>query len=74
MIRVIVVDDSSFMRKILTRMLERDNDIKVVETAANGEEAIEKIEKIRPDVVTMDIEMPVMNGIEALKKIMATNP
>ena len=74
MIRVIVVDDSSFMRKILTRMLEKDKDIQVVETAANGEEAIEKIEKVKPDVVTMDIEMPVMNGIEALKKIMATNP
>jgi two-component system chemotaxis response regulator CheB len=74
MIRVVVVDDSPFMRKILTRMLEKDPGIQVVETAANGEEAIEKIEKIRPDVVTLDIEMPVMNGIEALKKIMATNP
>lgn len=74
MIRVIVVDDSSFMRNILTRMLEKDKDIKVVETAANGEEAIDKIERVKPDVVTMDIEMPVMNGIEALTKIMATNP
>jgi len=55
-------------------MLEKDKDIQVVETAANGEEAIEKIEKVKPDVITMDIEMPVMNGIEALKKIMATNP
>jgi len=74
MIRVLVVDDSSFMRKILTRMLEKDQDIQVIDTATNGEEAIEKVEKIRPDVVTMDIEMPVMNGIEALKRIMATNP
>jgi len=74
MIRVIVVDDSSFMRSILTRMLEKDKDIKVVETAANGEEAIDKIERAKPDVVTLDIEMPVMNGIEALTKIMATNP
>jgi len=74
MIRVVVVDDSSFMRKLLTRMLEKDKDIQVVETAANGAEAIEIIEKVKPDVVTMDIEMPVMNGIEALKKIMATNP
>lgn len=74
MIRVLVVDDSSFMRKMITRMLEKENDIKVVETAANGEEAIEKIEKVKPDVVTMDIEMPVMNGIEALKRIMASNP
>lgn len=74
MIRVIVVDDSSFMRSILTRMLEKDKDIKVVETAANGEEAIDKIERVKPNVVTLDIEMPVMNGIEALTKIMATNP
>lgn len=74
MIRVVVVDDSSFMRKLLTRMLEKDKDIQVVETAANGAEAIEIIEKVKPDVITMDIEMPVMNGIEALKKIMATNP
>ena len=74
MIRVVVVDDSSFMRKIITRMLEKDKDIQVVETAANGEEAIEKIEKVKPDVITLDIEMPVMNGLEALKKIMATNP
>lgn len=74
MIRVMVVDDSSFMRKILTRMLEKDQDIKVVETATNGQEAIEKVEKVRPDVVTMDIEMPVMNGIDALKRIMASNP
>ncbi len=74
MIRVIVVDDSSFMRSILTRMLEKEKDIKVVETAANGEEAIDKIERVKPDVVTLDIEMPVMNGIEALTKIMATNP
>lgn len=55
-------------------MLEKDRDIQVVETAANGLEAVEKIEKVKPDVVTMDIEMPVMNGIEALKKIMASNP
>jgi two-component system chemotaxis response regulator CheB len=74
MIRVLVVDDSSFMRKILARMLEKDPDIQVVETATNGEEAIEKIERVRPDVVTMDIEMPVMNGIDALKRIMTTNP
>ncbi|NLW36331.1 protein-glutamate methylesterase/protein-glutamine glutaminase [Syntrophorhabdus aromaticivorans] len=74
MIRVLVVDDSSFMRKIVTRMLESDKNIQVVGTAGNGEEAIEKTEVLKPDVVTMDIEMPVMNGIEALKHIMARNP
>lgn len=74
MIRVVVVDDSSFMRRLLTRMLEKDRDIRVVDTASNGEEALEKVERLKPDVVTMDIEMPVMNGIEAIKRIMATNP
>ena len=74
MIKVLVVDDSAFMRKALSRMLEKDESIKVAGTAANGMEAIEKIEVLKPDVVTMDIEMPVMNGIEALKRIMAKNP
>ncbi|OPY83747.1 MAG: Chemotaxis response regulator protein-glutamate methylesterase [Syntrophorhabdus sp. PtaU1.Bin153] len=74
MIRVLVVDDSSFMRKTVTRMLQSDENIQVVGTAGNGEEAINKIEALKPDVVTMDIEMPVMNGIEALKHIMAKNP
>lgn len=74
MIRVLVVDDSSFMRKMLTRMLQKDKDIQVVGTAGDGKEALEKIEQTKPDVVTLDIEMPVMNGIEALKRIMATSP
>ena len=74
MIKILVVDDSVFMRKALSRMLEKDSALKVVGTAANGMEAIEKIETLKPDVVTMDIEMPVMNGIEALKRIMAKNP
>lgn len=73
MIKVLVVDDSAFMRKAISRMLEQDREIQVVGTANNGQEAIEKVEKLRPDVVTMDIEMPVMNGIEALKHIMAHN-
>jgi len=71
MINVLVVDDSAFMRKAISRMLERDNAIHVIGTAGNGQEALEKIEALKPDVVTMDIEMPVMNGIEALKIIMA---
>jgi two-component system, chemotaxis family, protein-glutamate methylesterase/glutaminase len=71
MIKVLVVDDSAFMRSAISRMLEKDNDIKVVGTAKNGQEAIEKVEALKPDVVTLDIEMPVMNGLEALKCIMA---
>jgi len=72
-IKVLVVDDSAFMRKAISKMLEADSTIQVVGTAGNGQEAIEKIEILKPDVVTMDIEMPVMNGIEALKYIMSHN-
>jgi two-component system, chemotaxis family, protein-glutamate methylesterase/glutaminase len=74
MIRVLVVDDSRVLTKIVSRILERDLSIQVIGTAGNGYEAIDKIEKLKPDVVTLDIEMPVMNGIEALKHIMATTP
>jgi two-component system, chemotaxis family, protein-glutamate methylesterase/glutaminase len=71
MIKVLVVDDSVFMRNAISRMLEKDDDIHVVGTAKNGLEAIEKVDALKPDVVTLDIEMPVMNGIEALKHIIA---
>jgi two-component system chemotaxis response regulator CheB len=71
MIKVLVVDDSAFMRSAISRMLEKDDDIHVVGTAKNGQEAIEKVDALKPDVVTLDIEMPVMNGIEALKHIIA---
>jgi two-component system chemotaxis response regulator CheB len=74
MIRVLVVDDSPLMRRIISRMLGRDQSIQVVGTAENGAEAIEKVEALRPDVVTMDVEMPHMNGLEALKYIMSRNP
>jgi two-component system, chemotaxis family, protein-glutamate methylesterase/glutaminase len=69
MIRVLVVDDSAFMRSAISRMLSKDSLIEVVGTAKNGQEALEKVESLKPDVVTLDIEMPVMNGIEALKLI-----
>lgn len=72
--RILIVDDSIVMRKIITRMIEKDPGLTVVGTATNGREAIEKIEELRPDVVTMDIEMPVMSGIEALKAIMGKTP
>lgn len=74
MIKVLVVDDSAFIRKVISRILGKDDGIQVVGTAENGVEALEKIEALRPDVVTMDVEMPRMNGIEALKKIMSTKP
>ncbi|MEM1128029.1 MAG: chemotaxis response regulator protein-glutamate methylesterase [Bacteroidota bacterium] len=74
MIRVLIVDDSAFMRRALERMLEQDPGIEVIGTARNGVEAVVKVKAQRPDVVTMDIEMPQMDGISALKKIMQECP
>jgi two-component system chemotaxis response regulator CheB len=73
-INVVVVDDSAFMRKSISLMLEADPDIKVVATARDGKEGIEMIRKFRPNVVTMDIEMPGMDGLTALKIIMKEMP
>lgn len=72
-VRVLVVDDSTFMRGALVRMIEKDSRFKVIDVAVNGEEGVKKAAELKPDVITMDVEMPVMNGIEALKAIMATN-
>lgn len=74
MVKVLVVDDSAFMRNALTNMLSSDKEIKVVGTARNGIEAIAKVKTLKPDIVTLDIEMPRMDGIEALKHIMKENP
>ncbi len=74
MIKVLIVDDSAFMRNALTSMLSSDPEIKIVGTAKDGLDALDKIKELRPDVVTMDVEMPRMDGIAALKKIMETNP
>ena len=74
MIKVLVVDDSRVMTKIISRILEKDPLIEVIGTAGSGCEAIEKIEKLKPEVVTLDVEMPGMNGIETLKHIMSANP
>lgn len=73
-IRVLVVDDSAFMRKMLSDMLSSDKRIDVVGTARNGAICLEKIPKLKPDVITLDIEMPVMDGIETLEHIMEKNP
>jgi two-component system, chemotaxis family, protein-glutamate methylesterase/glutaminase len=67
--RVLVVDDSAFMRKAITLLLTSDKTIDVIDTARNGEEAVEKVQRLRPDVVTLDIEMPIMDGLAALSKI-----
>ena len=73
-IRVLVVDDSGFFRRRVKEILESDPMIEVIGLAENGEQAIEAVKKLKPDVVTMDIEMPVMDGITATRKIMASNP
>lgn len=72
--RVLVVDDSAFMRKIVSDLIERDVSFSVIDTAQNGREAVEKIIKIKPDIVTMDVEMPEMNGLESLQHIMREYP
>ena len=73
-IRILVVDDSPFMRKSLQKMLEEAPDLKVVATARDGIDALEKLEEHKPDIVTLDIEMPRMDGLTCLRKIMATHP
>lgn len=72
--KVLVVDDSAFMRKLISEMLSSHPDLEVIATARNGKDALEKVQLLKPDVVSMDIEMPVLNGLEALKRIMETNP
>ena len=71
LIRVLVVDDSAFMRGALKRSIEADPRFKVIDTASDGKQAVEKALRLKPDVVTLDVEMPVMNGIEALKAIVS---
>ena len=74
MVKVLIVDDSAFMRNALSNMLSSDPEIKIVGTARDGLEAIDKVGSLNPDIVTMDVEMPRMDGITALKHIMESNP
>ena len=73
-VRVLVADDSAFMRTALTRMIESDPSLRVVGTAQTGLEALEEIKTLQPDVVTLDIEMPGLDGLETLKRIMQECP
>ena len=73
-IRVLVVDDSGFFRRRVTEIINADGRMEVVGVASNGQEAIEKNESLRPDVITMDYEMPVMDGITAIRNIMQRRP
>ncbi len=68
-VRVLVVDDSALMRKLISQMLESDGTIQVVATAMDGSIALKKIEDLKPEVVTLDLEMPRMDGLETLREI-----
>lgn len=72
--KLLIVDDSAFMRKLISDFFIDNLSIEVIGIARNGKDAIEKIKTLQPDVVTMDVEMPVMNGLESLRHIMADMP
>lgn len=73
-IKVLVVDDSSFFRRRVSEIINADPRLEVIDVAVNGKEAVEKVKLLKPDVITMDIEMPVMDGISAVKEIMKVCP
>ena len=74
MIRILIVEDSTTTRQFLSSLLRTDPEVQVVGEAKNGLEAVEQTKALRPDVVAMDIDMPVMNGFEAAKRIMSETP
>ncbi|WP_394392250.1 protein-glutamate methylesterase/protein-glutamine glutaminase [Shewanella woodyi] len=73
-IKVLVVDDSSFFRRRVSEIVSKDPDLEVIGTAVNGAEAVKMAAELKPNVITMDIEMPVMDGISAVREIMANTP
>src|SRR6202162_5495276 len=72
--RVLIVDDSTFMRKVLETILNSDDQLQVVGQAKDGREAVTLAESLKPDVITMDINMPHVDGLQATAEIMTTNP
>jgi len=72
--RVLIVDDSAFMRTALARMVASDSELLVVGTASNGVEALLKVKSLDPDVVTLDVQMPGLDGVQTLRRIMAEAP
>ncbi len=73
-IRALIVDDSALMRRLIRDILSSDSSIEIIDIAHDGKDAVEKALRLHPDVITMDVEMPIMNGIEAVKQIMSSNP
>jgi len=73
-LKVLIVDDTLFMRKAVSQILDSDAGIEVLDSAKNGLEAIQKVKSLQPDVITLDIDMPVMDGITAIKHIMVESP
>ncbi len=73
-IKVMVVDDSAFMRQVISNMINEDPELEIVGIARDGEDAIQKIPIFKPDVITLDVEMPKMDGISFLKKVMTDSP
>ena len=73
-VRVLVVDDSAFVRRAIIRMFDNSKDISIIDVASDGQMAIDLIKKHQPDVVTLDVQMPVLDGISALERIMKECP
>ena len=73
-LKVLIVDDSIFIRKVLSEIIIKDPRFELVGTAMNGKEGLEKIKALNPDVITLDVEMPIMNGLEMLAILMSSNP
>ena len=72
--KVLVVDDSAFMRKMISDILSKSSNLEVISTARNGEDALKKVTELKPDVITLDIEMPIKDGIATLRDIMMHQP